>query len=128
MKFSDLVHRSLFYGAKGEIFEAAANLRKNMTLSELILWRKLKDRNLLKVKFRRQHPISRYIVDFYCHEKKLVIEIDGEIHSDAEIKKYDLERSAELERYGIRLLRFSNHQVQFNIDFVLSKILMELQN
>jgi len=66
-------------------------------------------------------------VDFYCHEKKLVIEIDGEIHSDSEIKKYDLERSEDLEKFGIRILRVSNHEVQFNIDFVLSKINMELQ-
>jgi len=67
-------------------------------------------------------------VDFYCHEKKLVIEIDGEIHLVAEIKKYDLERSSDLEKYGIKLMRFSNHQVLFNIDLVLSKIFMELQD
>lgn len=128
MKFSVVIQRSLFYGAKGNIFEAASILRKNMTLAELILWKKLKDKRLINIKFRRQHPIDRFIVDFYCHEKKLVIEIDGEVHSDGDIKKYDLGRTSDLEKYGIKILRFSNDQVRFNMDFVLTKIQKELQN
>jgi very-short-patch-repair endonuclease len=68
--------KSMFYGADSKTFEAATILRKNMTLPELILWKKLRDKSLFKVKFRRQHPIDIFIVDFYCHKYKLVIEID----------------------------------------------------
>ncbi len=117
-----IIDRTMFYGAESETFRKAEILRKNMTLSEKILWKKLKNRDLFKVKFRRQHPVDIFIVDFYCHKFKLAIEIDGEIHFNNEIMKYDSERSAEIEKFGIRILRFNNHQVIFNIDIVLKKI------
>ena len=93
-----------------------------MTTAELILWKKLKDRKLFNVKFRRQHPIDIFIADFYCHEYKLVIEVDGEVHLDEERFEYDDGRSGELERLGIRILRFSNEDVIFKIDKVINKI------
>jgi len=119
---SRVIQRNMFFGAKGDIFEIAKYLRKNMTRSELILWKKLKERNLFKFKFRRQHPIDIFIVDFYCHELKLVIEVDGEIHNN-DMKDYDLGRESELNRFGITVLRFTNEQVIFNMKFVVSKIL-----
>jgi cyclase len=70
---------NMFYGASKLIFQKAEELRKNMTHAELLMWGILKG-NQLGVKFRRQHPVSFYIVDFYCHELKLVIEVDGSIH------------------------------------------------
>jgi len=117
-----IIERNMFYGAKPNIFEQAGLLRKNMTLAELILWKKLKNREILKVKFRRQHPIDIFIVDFYCHELKLVIEIDGEIHNENGRKEYDLGRTAELEKFGIEVLRFSNDQVIYNVGSVISVI------
>jgi very-short-patch-repair endonuclease len=66
-------------------------------------------------------------VDFYCHELKLVIEIDGEIHSEYETKEYDLGRTAELEKYGIIVLRFSNDQVIYHIDYVINKIQIRIR-
>ena len=112
----------MFYGADSETFRAAAILRKNMTVAELVLWKKLKDTSVFNTKFRRQHPVGIFIVDFYCHEYKLVIEIDGEIHMDETQNEYDLGRTAELEKYGFRVIRFTNNQILFNIDSVINKI------
>jgi len=112
----------MFYGAGSKTFEAASKLRKNMTLPELILWKRLKNKNLFKVKFRRQHPIDVFIADFYCHTCRLVIEVDGEIHYLADSAEYDLKRTAKLENFGITVLRFSNDDVVYNIDNVVSRI------
>jgi very-short-patch-repair endonuclease len=93
-----------------------------MTLAEKILWKKLKDRKIFNVKFRKQHPVWIFIVDFYCHEYKLVIEIDGDIHEDIEVVDYDLGRTAELNKFGLKVIRFTNDQILFNMDFVMSEI------
>lgn len=82
---SRVIERNMFYGASRNIFEKASELRNNMTEAENLLWVELKNRKIFKVKFRRQHPIDIFIVDFYCHEFKLVIEIDGEIHLEKEV-------------------------------------------
>jgi very-short-patch-repair endonuclease len=119
---TDFYNRNMFYGAGFDTLSAAAILRKNMTLSERILWKRLKDRNIFKTKFRRQHPVDIFIVDFYCHEYKLAIEIDGEPHNIEEAREYDLNRTSELERFGIKVIRFSNNQVINNIDIVIMKI------
>jgi very-short-patch-repair endonuclease len=116
----------MFYGADSETFEAASILSRNMTLAELILWKKLKDRKLFKLKFRRQHPIDIFIVDFYCHAYKLAIEVDGEIHYENEAKEYDLGRTAELEKFGIKVLRFTNDDIIYNIDVVINLILKKI--
>ena len=83
------IERNMFYREKGDIFEVAKMLRKNMTKAELILWKRLKNRDLYKYKFRRQHPVDIFIIDFYCHEIKLAVEIDGDFHSDPDIKNND---------------------------------------
>ena len=113
----------MFYGANAGTLRTAGILRKNMTLAELILWKKLKDKKIFKSKFRRQHPVNIFIVDFYCHEYRLVIEIDGEIHNNEETKEYDLGRTAELKKYGISVLRFTNDEVIYNLDYVVTRIL-----
>jgi len=113
----------MFYGANSTTLRTAAILRKNMTLSEILLWKKLRDRKIFNTKFRKQHPISMFIVDFYCHELKLVIEVDGDIHNDKESREYDLGRSAELNKFGLKVIRFTNDEVIYNIDSVITRIL-----
>ena len=79
---------SMFYGASPIIFELAKKLRNNVTPVEMILWGKLKE-YFPELKFRRQHPVSIYIADFYCHSQKLVIELDGSIHNVPIVKIND---------------------------------------
>ena len=115
-------NKTMFYGADSKTFEAARILRKNMTLAERILWKKLRDKRVFSVKFRRQHPVGFFILDFYCHEYKLGIEVDGEIHQGNVSKEYDLERTAELEKFGIKVLRFSNDQIYSDVTLVITEI------
>ena len=75
------VNTSMFYNAKPHIFSKAQLLRNNMTNAEKLLWEKIRKKQILNLKFRSQHPIDIFIADFYCHQIKLVIEIDGEIHN-----------------------------------------------
>jgi very-short-patch-repair endonuclease len=119
---TDLSRINMFYGADSKTLRTAAILRRSMTLAELILWEKLKNKNIFKTKFRRQHPVDIFIVDFYCNEHKLVTEVDGEIHNNKELKEYDSGRTAELNKFGLRVIRFTNDQVLYNIDSVISKI------
>ena len=88
-----------------------------MTVSEKILWNELKE-NKLGVKFRRQHPYGKYILDFYCHKYRLSIEVDGGIHCDTEQKKYDKFRTQELERCEIKELRFKNSEIISDLELV----------
>jgi len=87
------------------------------------LWRYLRDRRLARAKFRRQHPIGPYIVDFYCDEARLAIELDGGGHGHEEEAAYDALRTSELAKLGIRVLRFWNNDVTGNLDGVLKTIL-----
>jgi very-short-patch-repair endonuclease len=119
---TDFYNRNMFYGANAETLRTAGILRKNMTKAELVLWNKLKDKKIFKSKFRRQHPVDIFIVDFYCHEYKLVIEIDGEIHSNEENLEYDDGRTSELKKFGITVLRFTNDQVIYKLDEVIPSI------
>jgi very-short-patch-repair endonuclease len=112
--------------ASPKIFENARFLKKVMTNSELILWKELRGRKLKGYKFRRQHPIASYVVDFYCHECKLIIEVDGKIHSVDDNTEYDNARTIELESLGLRVIRFTNAEVEENISKMLSKILVNL--
>ena len=81
----------MFYGAIKPIFQRAEELRKNPAHEELLLWQHLKS-NQLGVRFKRQHPIWMYIADFYCHELKLIIDIDGSIHTVKEVMECDIVR------------------------------------
>jgi very-short-patch-repair endonuclease len=113
---------NLFYGASQLIIERAGALRKNMTPAEIRLWKHIKNKQILGLRFRRQHPIDIFIADFYCHQIKMVIELDGEIHSLSENKEYDKNRTAELERLGITVIRFKNNEVMKNIEEVIFKL------
>ena len=104
---------------KSKFLTHRRELRKSLTPQELKLWFYLKN-NKLGVKFRRQHGTGPYIVDFYCKEKNLVIEIDGSSHKDA--KEYDKERNNYIETLGIKILRFWNSEIDKNIEGVLKKI------
>lgn len=120
---SKTVEKNMFYKAKPTIFEKAKYLRKNMTPEEKLLWEKLRKKQL-GVRFKPQHPIENFIVDFYCHQFKLVIEVDGKIHNFQ--KEYDLGREAELKKYGVKILRFTNSEINNSIDLVLDKIRQNL--
>jgi very-short-patch-repair endonuclease len=96
-------------------------LRSNMTPQEEKLWKFLRKKGL-GYRFNRQHSIGPYIVDFYCAEKKLVIEIDGNHHSEKENVFYDNERSDFLENYNYAVLRFWNSGIDGNMNEVLEKI------
>jgi len=100
----------------------AKQLRKNMTVAERALWRHLRSRQLAGYKFRRQQPIGRFIVDFACLEKRLVIELDGGQHAEPEQAANDAERSEWLHKNGIRVIRFWNHDVLNNLDAIKEAI------
>ncbi len=100
-------------------------LRRNQTPQEIILWSKLRRGNL-DLKFKRQFSVGPYVLDFYCPQKKLAIEIDGSQH--LENKEYDTERTEYLSILGIKVLRFWNNEINANIDGVVVKIINELDS
>ena len=112
---------NMFYGAHPLIFIKAEELRNNMTRSEEVLWNYLKT-NEWGLKFRRQHPISQYVADFYCHQKKLIIEIDGTIHDVEDVKRNDNKRQNAFEALGLKVIRFKNEEVLKDTAQVLEKI------
>ena len=114
---------NLTWAAKPDIFSKAKELRKSMTEAEIFLWKKLRGRQLNGLKFRRQHPLDIFIADFYCHEKKLIIELDGGIHDEIEQKEYDDGRTFELEEKGFKIIRFKNEEVINDINKVLARII-----
>ena len=98
-----------------------SQLRANMPKPEEILWQRIR-RKQLGVKFRRQHGIGRYIVDFYCAELNLVIEIDGDSHFSDEGKEKDTIRDAFMETLGIKFMRFTNEEVMKQTESVLERL------
>lgn len=116
------IDRWFYYGAFPETFRLAHKLRRTLTPAEKILWHELRNRNLSGYKFRRQHPVREFIVDFFCPEKELVIEIDGKIHHLPDVKERDENRTAELERLGLTIFRFSNEEVTNDTEEVMRKI------
>jgi very-short-patch-repair endonuclease len=106
--------------AYAPVQQRAKELRKNMTPAEGVLWERLRRRRLAGIKFRRQHPIGACIVDFYCAEARLAIEVDGGIHRQQ--VNADASRSQKLEEHGYRVLRFTNQQIKANLENILSII------
>ena len=105
------VEYPMYFGATPDIFKKAKELRRYETEAEKILWTKLCRNQMLGLQFRRQHPLNRFIADFYCAKIKLVIEVDGNIHELPENKVYDIGRSQILNDFGITVIRFSNEQI-----------------
>jgi len=103
-------------------YELARQLRRNQTPPEVLLWSCLRKNRLCNTGFRRQHPIGPYVVDFYCFEKKLIIEVDGEVHSIPEQMLKDRERQQNLEAMGFHFLRFKAKEVMSNLEGVLASI------
>jgi imidazole glycerol-phosphate synthase subunit HisF len=117
----------MFYKADPLIFDKARELRKRLTPSEQTFWLRLKE-GLPEYKFRRQHPISIYVADYYCHKLKLVIEIDGSIHNSPEAKINDEKRQSDLEDLGLTVVRFTNDQVKNDVEDVFRIIFTTIEN
>ena len=113
--------RGMFYKADPLIFENARELRNKLTPAEQTFWLRLKEQ-FPEYKFRRQHPISIYIADFYCHKLKLVIEIDGSIHNSKEAKLEDDKRQKDLENLGLTVIRFTNEQIRSGAEKIIEII------
>jgi very-short-patch-repair endonuclease len=101
--------------------QLARKLRKNMTYAEILLWQEIR-RSKFGVRFHRQIPIKNYIVDFLCRELELVIEVDGSSHNDPEVKQKDQIKQQELEKLGITVIRFENHEVIYQRPKVLAEL------
>lgn len=106
------------------IHDLAAGMRRRETAPERILWQALRHRGLAGLKFRRQHPFGRYILDFYCRSIRLAVELDGMHHFSPEQRMYDALRTLYLESSGIRVIRFANARVLMDLPGVLQNILM----
>ncbi len=116
--YEDLLH----LGASPAMHEKAKELRKTETKAERLLWEELKNRKCGGLKFRRQHPLLKFVVDFYCHEKRLVVEVDGSVHDDSNVKERDENRTYEIEQAGLTVIRFRNDEIFQDLKFVLEKI------
>jgi very-short-patch-repair endonuclease len=112
-------------GTTTSIDNAAKQLRKTLTPAEQQLWQALRGGKLAGLKFRRQHPVGNFILDFYCAAHKLVVEVDGGIH-ETQIE-YDAARTNELESYGYKIVRFTNEVVLHQLETVLAEILQAVK-
>jgi len=112
----------IYFGAKPELLRIAGDLRHCMTQTGRLLWKHLRNRKLLGSKFRRQHPFNEIILDFYCHDAMLSIEVDGNVHNDHYQKERDKERTLILNKFGVYEPRFTNWEVENQIESVLDKI------
>ncbi len=110
-----------------EQLEFAKQLRHELTDCEQLLWRHLRNRQLGDFKFRRQYPLPPYVLDFYCAELGLAVELDGGQHFSDEALRRDAERSRYLGNRGIRVVRFSNREILAQMREVLAEILRQAQ-
>lgn len=115
------MEKKIFYKAGPLIFKRAKELRNNLTHTEMLLWGYLRTRPS-GFKFRRQHPIAHYIVDFFCYQLKLVIEVDGSIHNIEEVRLIDEEREKSLRSEGLAIIRFTNKEILYELDKVIDTI------
>lgn len=118
---------SMHYGAIPILFEFAKNNRLNPTDAEDFLWKQISG-NKLGVRFKRQHPIAYFIADFYCHKARLIIEVDGGYHNIPSQYEYNSNRDFELEELGLKVIRFSNEEVLFDIENTIQKIKIEIKS
>ncbi|WP_233590891.1 endonuclease domain-containing protein [Flavobacterium sp. GSP27] len=117
-----LQSENMWKGASPKIFSNAKKLRDNATEAEEKLWLAVKNNQIEGFKFRRQHPLSFYVADFYCHALKLVIEIDGGYHLTEEQQLLDEERTKHIEFQGLKVIRFTNEEVLAQLPEVIDKI------
>jgi very-short-patch-repair endonuclease len=108
-------------GTTRELDQAARDMRKPLTDAEGVLWQELR-RGRLGYHFRRQHAVTRFILDFYCPARRLVVEVDGGYHQSEEQRARDALRTGELERLGMTVLRFTNDEVMTDLASVLHRI------
>ena len=106
--------------------ELARGLRRRQTSAEEMPWGRLRNRRLAGANFRRQHPLGRYIADFYCHEANLAIELEGDLHDREGQREYDEIRRETIEQQGIVVLRIKNDEVNQDLDSVLIRIMEAL--
>ncbi len=118
---------NMFYGAIPILFEFAKDLRNNPTEAESYLWNFLCGNKILNVRFKRQHPIFYFVADFYCHQAKLIIEVDGGYHKIPGQYEYDINRDVELEQFGLKVLRFTNERVFTDTERVIEEITQEVE-
>ena len=116
--YNDNLHKE----AIGKLYQYGRELRQESTAAEKLLWTELRNKKLNGLKFRRQHPLDKFIVDFYCNERKLVIELDGGVHDEKINKEYDEARTAMLSGLNVFVLRFKNEDVTNNLKEVIRKI------
>jgi very-short-patch-repair endonuclease len=102
-------------------------LRRNLSKAEVIMWKHLSNKQMRGYKFRRQYSVDQYIIDFYCPELKLAIEVDGDSHFVPGAEDNDQERQEHIENYGIRFIRFTNDDVCENIDGVCQTIYNKIE-
>jgi very-short-patch-repair endonuclease len=114
--------KNLHEGSRASTYEHARGLRHTQTDAEKKLWSLLRNRQLKGKKFRRQHPFADYILDFYCHECKLSVELDGNFHTEKDQREYDEARTRLLNEFKITVLRFWNHEVMNGPEKVIEKI------
>ena len=110
-----------------ELVDLAKKLRNNMTHGEIALWREIKGKKL-GVRFSRQIPIDRYIVDFYCKDIRLAIEVDGSIHFEEGQEQKDKQRQTRLESLGVSVIRFSDIDIKNNLSFILEELNVQIEN
>ena len=106
----------------GQLIDTARELRQNSTSAEEIFWQAVRDRKFLSLKFRRQQQIKFYVVDFYCHEQRLIVELDGSVHDTDENKFLDRERELNLSKWGYKIIRFKNADIFNRLSECLDEI------
>lgn len=108
--------------------EKRRQLKKNQTCCEKIVWIYLRDRKTLGYKFRRQNSVDRFVIDFYCPELKLAVEIDGNVHDKSDQKEHDDRRQEYIEKYGISFLRITNEELLANPNMAFKRIEGAIKN
>jgi len=119
-----ILSNPIYFETNIKTLSKARILRNNMTDAERILWKELRFKKIKGFKFRRQHAIGQFIVDFYCHEKKLVIEVDGNYHLENSQVEHDNDRALELKKFGLEIIRFKNDEVINDIN----KVILQIEN
>jgi len=115
-------NENLHNNSNPSTYDHAYYLRMAQTEAEQKLWQLLCNGNLMRLRFRRQHPFGKYVLYFYCHEAKLCAEAGGSIHDEKDIAAYDQDRTKVLNENGITVLRFTNHEIIESITSVIIKI------